>query len=462
MSISITCICGKRLRAPDTLAGKRVKCPACSRGLLLVAPNADAAVKPLQSGSPLQQDAPIPFAPEYPPAEPSLPIAREIVPPTLRPRKPRPPEDVAQVEPLPVSAEPSPTLRHLHWLLGLAMVPLAILILVKGPEKGDFFARYAEALAKAPPDVRRRAEVLMHSDETTLDDLLAALPGQRLPGAHLPRNTWRHWGYAVGAALFFFAFLFLLALEGSSRSLTLGGLGVFTGTVGILFLLLVQAIAEWTQGVWIVPRGVFSLIFYIAKFIGFSYRSAEDPDANFFLSFFGFTFGVGLCEELCKAAPLLLLLARPSGHGWRTAFHWGLASGVGFGVSEAIMYAGDFYNGIEPVGIYVVRFFSCVALHAVWTGSVGVTFYRCQDLFERDMPWYEYFLPLVRIVGVAIVLHGLYDTLLKKDFDALALAVAGLSFLWLAFQISRLHGDDAEAERRAFLKAYKKRRAAMA
>ena len=29
MPISITCQCGKKLKAPDKLAGKSVKCPAC-------------------------------------------------------------------------------------------------------------------------------------------------------------------------------------------------------------------------------------------------------------------------------------------------------------------------------------------------------------------------------------------------------------------------------------------------
>ena len=31
MPISITCQCGKKLKAPDTLAGKKVKCPACQQ-----------------------------------------------------------------------------------------------------------------------------------------------------------------------------------------------------------------------------------------------------------------------------------------------------------------------------------------------------------------------------------------------------------------------------------------------
>ena len=29
MPISITCQCGKKLKVRDTLAGKKVKCPAC-------------------------------------------------------------------------------------------------------------------------------------------------------------------------------------------------------------------------------------------------------------------------------------------------------------------------------------------------------------------------------------------------------------------------------------------------
>jgi len=34
-----------------------------------------------------------------------------------------------------------------------------------------------------------------------------------------------------------------------------------------------------------------------------------------------------------------------------------------------------------------------------------------------------------------MVLHGLYDTLLKKDMFEIALAVAVISFGWLAWQI---------------------------
>ena len=151
--------------------------------------------------------------------------------------------------------------------------------------------------------------------------------------------------------------------------LLLVGLG--TGTLGILLLLGFQFMAGATQGVWLRGRSVIVLLFYIAKFIGWSYASASDPDSNFLLSFIGFTCGVGLCEELCKALPLLMYFRRDVQMGWRGACLWGLASGAGFGVSEGIMYSANHYNGVSPAAIYVVRFVSCVALHGALVRGGG-------------------------------------------------------------------------------------------
>jgi RsiW-degrading membrane proteinase PrsW (M82 family) len=258
------------------------------------------------------------------------------------------------------------------------------------------------------------------------------------------------------------AFFLLLALHRTAEPLHLLGIGLFTATAGILFLLLVQALANWSQGVWVTSRSILVLVlFYAVKLIGFSYRAAIDPGNGFFLSFMGFTLGVGFCEEVCKALPLLVYYRGQPKQGWHGAFLWGLASGAGFGISEGIMYAGSFYNGISGPGIYVVRFISCVALHALWTGSVAITLNQKQGLIQEDLPWYEYIPRLYLIVGIPMVLHGLYDTLLKKELNAAALVVAVLSFLFLAFQISRLHGEDDEEARQAMLREYKRRRAAL-
>ncbi len=187
-------------------------------------------------------------------------------------------------------------------------------------------------------------------------------------------------------------------------------------------------------------RGWFGLILLILALIGLSYRSALNPDTNLMLSAIGFTFGVGLCEELTKAIPLLFYYKQFATMGWRGACLWGLASGIGFGVSEGIMYSASSYNGISGAGIYVVRFVSCVALHAMWAGSVGITIARTVDAYESVQDGLGFGLYAVRVLAVPMALHGFYDTLLKKDMNVWALLVALASFGWFALQIERARG----------------------
>jgi RsiW-degrading membrane proteinase PrsW (M82 family) len=175
----------------------------------------------------------------------------------------------------------------------------------------------------------------------------------------------------------------------------------------------------------------------ILVFIGWSYRSALDPDSNFALSVLGFTFGVGLCEELTKAIPLFHYIQREETPGWRGLCLWGLASGVGFGVSEGIMYSGTQYNGWTGGDIYIVRFVSCVALHAMWAASVGIAIARNYEAYEKAADEKDFALFVLRMLAVPMVLHGLYDTLLKKEMNVGALVVAVVSFAWLALQIER-------------------------
>jgi hypothetical protein len=61
-------------------------------------------------------------------------------------------------------------------------------------------------------------------------------------------------------------------------------------------------------------------------------------------------------------------------------------------------------------------------LHALWTGSVAINLHQKQALIQREMAWHEYIAPLFLIVGIPMLLHGLYDTLLKKEMNAAALA----------------------------------------
>jgi RsiW-degrading membrane proteinase PrsW (M82 family)/predicted nucleic acid-binding Zn-ribbon protein len=461
MPISVTCTgCNKRFKGPDRLAGKTVGCPNCGARLSIPAPEEEEQppVSDLEAEPPAVPESEAEEAGAPPPVSPRRPATGGLTPR----RSPQAKPAAAALPPL-TTNDPPFWLRHLHWALVLALIPLALSLLYPASEE-EPGERLKETLAQAPPEVQGRIlQVLVDLDQGkgSEEDLFSVLPEQKFAGALLPRNSLMHWAFGLGAAVLFMSFLLVLSAQKTAAPQHLLGIGLFTATAGILFLLLVQVVAEWTQGRVIVGRSIVVLFFYILQFIGFSYRAALDPNNGFLLSFLGFTFGVGFCEEVCKALPLLWHYRHPNEQSWRGAFLWGLASGAGFGIAEGIMYSASFYNGVHGPGIYVVRFLSCVALHAVWTGSVAITLHQKQGLIQGEMSWYEYIPPLFLIVGVPMVLHGLYDTLLKKEMNALALGVAVLSFAFLAFQISRLGGADMEAAREALLREYRRRRAGL-
>jgi RsiW-degrading membrane proteinase PrsW (M82 family) len=338
--------------------------------------------------------------------------------------------------------------EFLYLILALALVPLGFSLLSK--DESNVKDRFERTMQHAGPEVVERVKKLVESNQdASFDELLAALPGGRLDqNAHLPRKSAIHWLYAALAVCAFWALFVCLFPEESKTPLHLLLVGLGTGTLGILLLVGFQYVAGATQGVWLRGNNVIVLLFYIAKFIGWSYASASDPDSNLLLSFIGFTCGVGLCEELCKALPLLAYFRRDVRMGWRGACVWGLASGAGFGVSEGIMYSASHYNGVSPAGIYVVRFVSCVALHALWCGSVGITLWRRQGTIQGDVDWTGYSFAVLRILSVPMVLHGLYDTLLKKDMSGYALVVGLLSFAWFVWQVESARGAATEEPRR--------------
>jgi protease PrsW len=370
MPISLTCpACGRRLKANDALAGRRLPCPACKADIEVPAapPVEDAAAALLLSGD---EPAATPARPPSPAPEP-----KPVPAPAVAHRGPvKPPTPAATLAPL-KSAEPPVWLRHLHWLLMLALLPLAVSLLRKGDD-ADLLDRIDQTIEAAPPEVQdrygRTLEAKAKSGDLDLDVLIGELPGGRVKGAALGRHSQWHWAMALGAAVLFLGFFVLLSSGGVADARHLLAVGLFTGTVGILFLLIVQALADWTQGRWVVGRSILVIFFWIAKLIGLSYRAALDPENGFWVSFLGFTAGVGLLEEVVKAVPVLWRYRREADDNWRGAFLWGLASGAGFGVAEGVIYSVNYYHGIVGPGTYIVRFVSCMALHALWTGSVAI------------------------------------------------------------------------------------------
>lgn len=322
---------------------------------------------------------------------------------------------------------------HLHWLLLLALLPLGISVaLGDGP---SFEERVEESLQNHP-EVNEAG--LDAAD--SLHEIAMLFPDHRLDGAFLPADTYLHWVFALISAGAFLAMFLTMWPGQESRSGPLLASGLTTGTIGIMLLLGFQWVAFGTGGLPIRGRGIAFLIILIVKFIAFSYVCALQPDNGFPISFFGFTFGVGLCEELCKALPVAFYVSGSPKRDFRTVCLIGLASGVGFGVSEGITYSSDYYNGLTDGWIYLIRFASCVSLHAIWAGTVALLIYR--DDQYLDWSWEAAFWFMVKYLLVAMLLHGLYDTLLKKDHEILAFVTAIGSFLWFHWLLSSTAAEE--------------------
>jgi RsiW-degrading membrane proteinase PrsW (M82 family) len=261
------------------------------------------------------------------------------------------------------------------------------------------------------------------------------LQNGKLPGAHLSSDSWLHWLYAILAAGTFLGLMLYCLPLGNATPTQLIVIGVVTATGGLIFLFGIQFLGAIA---WALPLGgnIIMLIFVgIFRLLGFAYYAATLDDGPFLLLFFGFTFGVGLCEEFTKSLPVLFRGRDGQESDWRGAGGRGFASGVGFGVAEGIIYSSGEYNGIAPFSTYLVRFASCVTLHAVWTYAVGIMIWRYRQELAEEEDWRYLSLTLLKVLAVPMTLHGLYNTALTKELPSLALVAALASFGWLALQI---------------------------
>jgi RsiW-degrading membrane proteinase PrsW (M82 family) len=402
MSIHIVCKCGKQFRVAEEHAGKKGRCPAC--GEILTIPAQAAAPSPTQ----VSASTTIRIAPVAAWTRPTN-VGTSLAGQTL--------------------GAPSGLRGSDRCYLALMLVVVPLLIHTFG-QQDDIEGRVQHTM-----DAHR--QVFENLQNASLDELLSALPDRRIEGAAFGRDTWAHWLFGGLSAMLFFALATLMLRSKDSRTKAMLIVGLFTGTLGILLLLGFQYIADFTQGFWMRGGGILTLLFYIVKFIGFSYRAASDPSNGFWLSLVGFTFGVGFCEELCKALPLMWHFRKHGTLSWRGACVWGLVSGVGFGVAEGILYSAREYNGVATGGIYWVRFVSCAGLHAVWAAAAGVSLFRHPSGIQSGKNVWEMLACTLRILAVPMLLHGVYDTLLKQGHDGGAFVAALVSLGWLAFQIEK-------------------------
>lgn len=373
--IQSACACGATIVVAESLRGKRVSCTSCPAQVLV------------------PEDAP--------PAAPRLKVAAADA---------RRPEDTKGRRPL---------------LFALLLAPLFLFTILGGADLRERLER----AKREHSDVTERVE--------TVDEFLRALPGERVEGAYLPRTSWVPWGFAAAAVVGFWGILLFLFPMGRAHSLHLWTVGLLIGTVGVFLLWGFQYVALYSRGL----RGggaIGLIVLSVLQFIGLSYEAALDPEIGFLKSLAGFTFGVGLCEEVCKMLPLAIAFRLGARLDVRGAVAWGLAMGVGFGVSEGIHYSAQLYNGLTGGEAYGVRFVSCVALHAVWSGTASLFLWSTREEFEEPEHWYGMITPLVLAVAPSMALHGLYDTLLKRDLDVLACLAAAASYV-LFFRFSAVY-----------------------
>jgi RsiW-degrading membrane proteinase PrsW (M82 family) len=319
--------------------------------------------------------------------------------------------------------------RQLHWLLLLALVPLALTLVVPVKEK-PIPERITETLEPLPPAERDRVIQQLQQCQSE-DESFAVLPNRRLKGALLAHDSYAHWYIAGAAVVLFLAFFMFLAGRAAVGPAGVLGVGLFTSTVGIGLLLIVPWL--FARAPILIANRIGRIIYIVLAFIVLAHHFALDPKTDFAVSLVAFTLGVALSEELVKTIPLYWHDVLERGTEWRGLFTWGLASGAGFGIAEGILYAGQYYNGISGSDMYLVRFISCVALHAIWSGSAAILIYKCRIDVLREGSWWEMLYPKVYVVAVPVVLHGLYDALLKYEWNFAAVAVALASFGYLAY-----------------------------
>lgn len=157
-----------------------------------------------------------------------------------------------------------------------------------------------------------------------------------------------------------------------------------TGLVSIPVLLLLQSIPPWT-------------VLY-----GWANSSSIVP------RFFGMYLGVGLSEELCKAAVIFWLVRRPGQLLLpQTVVFYAMISGLGFGICEGVSYQMTLNRkqGVdEAYFLNIARLTSLPFIHAIWAGIAGYFI-----SFAVINPRKRYGLWILAIC-VPALFHAIYNT----------------------------------------------------
>jgi len=182
-----------------------------------------------------------------------------------------------------------------------------------------------------------------------------------------------------------------------------------TAFVSIPVLLLLQNLPPWT-------------ILY-----GWAHADAILP------KFFGMFLGVGLNEELCKAAIIFWLVRRPGQLLLpQTVVFYAMMSGLGFGICEGVGYQMTLNRtqGVDAAYFMnIARLTSLPFIHAIWTGIAGYFI-----SFAVINPKKRYGLWILALV-VPALFHAIYNTF---GWGVIGLGSALLSVILLSTYLANV------------------------
>lgn len=164
----------------------------------------------------------------------------------------------------------------------------------------------------------------------------------------------------------------------------------------------------------------------------FSYLYALTDSANFFKRIVGFVFGVGITEEFIKALPLFFILQRSKQPLFpQTLVYYGLLSGIGFGILEAVQYQTSVNIKLDYSSAFfmnIARLTSLPFLHAIWCGIAAyfLSFSFLYPKYRKSM--------LVLAISIPAVLHGLYDVF---GWSYIGLAICFVSVIALMYYLKK-------------------------
>ena len=160
-------------------------------------------------------------------------------------------------------------------------------------------------------------------------------------------------------------------------------------------------------------------------------------DAGYIERILFFVFAVGVTEEITKAIPLWLVLARSKEPMYpQTLVFYGLISGIAFGVFEGVEYQMGVNAQLDYASSFllnIARLTSLPFLHAIWCGIAGYF-----SAFAMLYPRYRLSLYFLAI-AIPALLHGFYDTL-ASSLVGLLLGVV-LAFVGVVLLMSYLRNS---------------------